>query len=150
MRALLRRVLRYAAVSAIATSVSLTILGVLVATGATTAGWANVVATGVATIPSFELNRRWVWGKRGRSSLWAETGPFCAWSFSELALSTLVVSAASRWATASRFDLSVRTFVAIAANVVTFGTLWVVQFVLLDRVLFRPLRVRQPLETVGP
>jgi len=45
----LRKLLRYATVSAIATSVSLTILGVLVATGTMTAGWANVIATAVGT-----------------------------------------------------------------------------------------------------
>jgi putative flippase GtrA len=56
---------RYATVSAIATTVSLTILGLLVATGAMSAGWANIIATAVGTIGSFELNRRWVWGKRG-------------------------------------------------------------------------------------
>lgn len=125
--------LRYAAVSAISTMLSLTILGVLVATGATTAGWANVIATGVGTIPSFELNRRWVWGKRGRRSLWAEIGPYSALAFAGLALSTLAVSTATRWASAS----GVRTLVAEGANVSTFGTLWVLQYAIADRVLFR-------------
>ncbi|HEY0398177.1 MAG TPA: bifunctional glycosyltransferase family 2/GtrA family protein, partial [Acidimicrobiia bacterium] len=56
----LGKLLRYATVSAVATITSLTVLGVLVATGTLSAGWANVVATAVGTIPSFELNRRWV------------------------------------------------------------------------------------------
>ena len=38
-------------------------LTLLVGTDAVTAGWANVIATGVGTVPSFELNRRWVWGR---------------------------------------------------------------------------------------
>jgi putative flippase GtrA len=134
---LVRKVLRYAAVSAIATALSLTILGVLVATGATTPGWANLIATGVGTVPSFELNRRWVWGKRGSRSLAAEIGPFCALSFAGLALSTIAVSEASRWATGDGLGVGARTLVAELANVATFGTLWVVQFVILDRVLFR-------------
>ncbi|HSS08396.1 MAG TPA: GtrA family protein, partial [Acidimicrobiales bacterium] len=66
---LILKLIRYATVSAISTAVSLTILGTLVATNATTAGWANVVATAVGTVPSFELNRRWVWKKRGRRSV---------------------------------------------------------------------------------
>jgi putative flippase GtrA len=135
---LVGRLLRYAAVSAIATSLSLTILGVLVASGTTSAGWANMIATGVGTVPSFELNRRWVWGKSGRRSVRAEIGPFCALSFSGLALSTLTVSVASRWATASGLSVGGRTLVAEAANVATFGTLWLAQYALLDRVLFRP------------
>jgi putative flippase GtrA len=134
---LVRKLLRYAAVSAIATSLSLTILGVLVATGATTAGWANVIATAAGTIPSFELNRRWVWGKSGRRSLRAEIGPFCVLSFSGLALSTLAVSAASRWASAAGLSVGGRTLVAEVANVATFGSLWLAQYLLLDRVLFR-------------
>jgi putative flippase GtrA len=127
------KLLRYGAVSAISSTLSLTILGVLVATGATTSGWANVIATGVGTIPSFELNRRWVWGKKGRRSAWAEVAPYCALAFSGLALSTLAVSVATSWATAP----GVRALVAEAASIATFGTLWVVQFVLADRVLFK-------------
>ena len=133
---LLRKLFRYAAVSVVSTSVSLTILAVLVATSMTTAGWANVIATSVGTIPSFELNRRWVWGRTGRRSLWTEIGPFCALSFSGLALSTLAVSVAAGWATSAGLGTAARAMVADAANVGTFGTLWVVQFVLLDRVLF--------------
>jgi putative flippase GtrA len=134
---LIRKLLRYAAVSAISTAASLTILGALVATGATTAGWANVVATGVGTIPSFELNRRWVWNKGGRRSVLAEVIPFTALSFSGLGLSTIAVSVAAGWATAAGLGTTARTVAAETANVATFGTLWLVQYVLLDRVLFR-------------
>lgn len=135
----MRKLLRYCATSCVSTTVSLTILGVLVATGATTAGWANVIATAAGTVPSFELNRRWVWGKSGRRSMAAEIGPFCVLSFSGLALSTIAVSAASRWAAGAGLGVGARTLVAEAANVATFGSLWVAQFVILDRVLFRTL-----------
>ena len=64
---LLGKLVRYAAVSAIATTVSLTILGLLVATRSATAGWANVIATAAGTVPSFELNRRWVFQPAGRT-----------------------------------------------------------------------------------
>jgi putative flippase GtrA len=133
----LRRLLRYAAVSAISTAVSLSILGALVATRATTAGWANAVATGVGTVPSFELNRRWVWNKGGRRSLLAEVAPFGAMSFAGLGLSTVAVSAAAGWATAAGLGTTARTVAAEAANVATFGALWLVQYVVLDRVLFK-------------
>jgi len=146
---LLRKLFRYAAVSVVSTSVSLTILAVLVATSMTTAGWANVIATSVGTIPSFELNRRWVWGRTGRRSLWTEIGPFCALSFSGLALSTLAVSVAAGWAASAGLGTAARTMVADAANVATFGTLWVVQFVLLDRVLFGRRRPA-PVTTLEP
>ncbi len=133
---------RYACVSVISTSVSLVVLGVLVGTGALTAGWANVIATSVGTIPSFELNRRWVWGRRGHRSVLAEVGPFCALSFAGLALSTLAVHTAAGWASSAGLGAAARALAADAANVATFGTLWVIQFVLLDRVLFNSNRRR--------
>jgi hypothetical protein len=55
---LLRKLARYATVSAISTSISMTILGVLVAPSATPASWANVVATSVGMVPSFERGRQ--------------------------------------------------------------------------------------------
>lgn len=135
--ALVRKLARYASASLIATATSMTVLGTLVATGAMAAGWANVVATGVGTVPSFELNRRWVWGRTGRRRVLREMGPFSALSFAGLALSTLAVSLAAGWATRAHLGTTGRTVASEAANVATFATLWVVQYVLLDRVLFR-------------
>jgi len=137
MKRMLAKLMRYAAVSAVSTTVSLTLLGLLVATNTTGAGWANVIATGVGPIPSFELNRRWVWGKTGRRSLLAEVGPFCALSFTGLGISTLAVSAAASWATRAGLGTTARTLSAEAANIATFGTLWVAQYLILDRILFR-------------
>jgi putative flippase GtrA len=108
---------------------------VLVATRATSAVTANIIATAVATVPSFELNRRWVWGKSGRPSVSREMLPFAAVTATGLALSTLAVAIAARaaddWAT------STRTLTVQAASLSAFGIVWVVQFVLLDRILFR-------------
>jgi putative flippase GtrA len=133
---LLARLSRYAAVSAISTSVTLSLLGVMIYTGALSAGWANVVATAVGTVPSFELNRRWVWAKSGRRSVTKEVVPFCALSFGELVLSTGAVSLAARWSSASGLGHGAVTVVSQAANVSTFGALWALQYVLLDTALF--------------
>ena len=80
----LRQWLRYGTVSIIATVTSMTVLGVLVTLTTMPAGWANVVATAVGTVPSFELNRRWVWGRTGKRSLRGEVGPFWILSFAGL------------------------------------------------------------------
>lgn len=149
-RSLIRRLLKYSGVSAISTSVSLTVLMALVATGATTSGWANVIATGVGTVPSFELNRRWVWRRRGQRSMWAEVAPFVALSFVALALSTLAVSSANGWATGAGISRAVRSLVAAGASLVTFGSIWVVQYILLDRVLFRTRRPPSAAPTEPP
>jgi putative flippase GtrA len=130
------KLVRYGAVSAISTITSLVVLGVLVFTGTLTPGWANVVATAVGTVPSFELNRRWVWGKTGRRSLAAEVGPFAVLSFAGLALSTVAVSVVGRWAAASGLSAGMRALLAQSANVTAFGSLWVAQFIVLDRTVF--------------
>jgi putative flippase GtrA len=128
---------RYAIVSAIATTISLTVLALLVATRTVAAGWANVIATSAGIVPSFELNRRWVWAKQGRRSLAWEVGPFCALSFAGLGLSTLAVAATAHWATGAGLATGPRTLAVTSANLAAFGALWVLQFVLLDKVLFR-------------
>ena len=94
----LRQWVRYGTVSLIATVTSLTVLGVLVSTTTIPAGIANVIATAVGTVPSFELNRRWVWQRTGRRSMRAELVPFWILSFTGLALSTLTVTLAAAWA----------------------------------------------------
>ncbi|HXW80438.1 MAG TPA: GtrA family protein [Acidimicrobiales bacterium] len=147
----LRKLARYATVSAISTSVTLSLLGILVYTKALSPGWANLVATGVGTVPSFELNRRWVWSKHTKRSVFREMVPFCALSFTGLGLSTVVVSLAARWATSAGLGSGATALISQAANLATFGALWVVQFFLLDRVLFGRSQA-QPgtADSVGP
>jgi putative flippase GtrA len=133
----LRQWFRYGTVSVVATVTGLTVLGVLVSVTTMPAGWANVIATAVGTVPSFELNRRWVWGKTGKRSLCGEVGPFWVLSFAGLALSTVMVSLAAAWAAHAGVDATTRTVLIEAASIAAFGSLWIAQFVILARVLFR-------------
>ena len=132
-----RQWLRYGTVSLVATTTSLTVLGVLVSTTGIAPGVANVIATAVGTFPSFELNRRWVWQRTGRRSMKAELGPFWIRSFTGLALSTLTVTLAAAWADAAGLDGFARTVAIEVANIAAWGSLWIAQFVILDRFLFR-------------
>jgi putative flippase GtrA len=127
--------LRYGSVSIVATATGLTVLGVLVTVGMS-AGWANVIATAVGTIPSFELNRRWVWSVDGPPSISRQVIPFVAVCFLELLGSTLAVHLAAGWATSQGWHGLDRTAVIEAANVLAFGSFWAGQYVLLDRVVF--------------
>lgn len=139
-----RQWLRYGTVSLIATTTSLTVLGVLVSTTAIPAGVANVIATAVGTFPSFELNRRWVWRRTGRRSMRAELVPFWVLSFTGLALSTLTVSVAAAWADSAGLHGFARTAAIEVANVAAWGSLWVAQFVILDRFLFHTKATATP------
>jgi putative flippase GtrA len=146
-RATVARLVRYAAVSLVATATSLVTLGVLVGMFGWPAAWSNVVATAVGTVPSFELNRRWVWSSRTSRSLLRQIVPFCALSFAGLVLSTLAVGVVSAhtmgW---SRFD---HTVAVETANLSAYGALWIIQYQLLDRVLFSRPRNPVPEAVVG-
>jgi putative flippase GtrA len=140
---------RYGAVSLVATTTSLTVLGALVTLRWMTPGWANVVATGVGTIPSFELNRRWVWTKRGARSVATEVIPFALLSFAGLALSTVAVHVTATWADRAAIESWQRTGAVGLANMAAFGSLWITQFVILDRVLFVDRRRRRATIALG-
>lgn len=131
----LRQLLRYAAVSGVSTATSLSILGVMVGLFSVNAVLSNVVATAVGTVPSFELNRRWVWAHGGRRSLLRQVTPFCVLSVAGLILSTLAVHVVSLETIG--WSRGWRTLAIELANVSAYGALWVVQFIVLDRFLFR-------------
>jgi putative flippase GtrA len=89
---------------------------------------ANLVAVGVGSIPSYLLNRIWVWGRRGNHSFTREVLPFWVMAFLGLVFSTLLVHFASQWSDAA--------LVTNAANLTAFGSLWVVKYLVLDSVMF--------------
>jgi putative flippase GtrA len=124
-----RRPVRYAMVSVVSVIVSQAVL--LLTNGVL--GWAavtaNITAVSIGAIPSYTLNRAWVWGKRGRSHLWREVVPFWALALVGLAFSTVVVAIADNWWDAP--------LVVNAANIFAFGMLWVAKYLLLDTILFK-------------
>src|SRR3954453_11727145 len=83
-----KKMVRYTAVSIISVVVSQIVLFILFGVFHWTAKSANILATAVGTIPSYELNRKWAWGKRGKSHFWKEVVPFWSLSFLGLAFST--------------------------------------------------------------
>ncbi len=130
------RVVRCFSVSILTTGLSLTVLALATAAVGLAAWLANVVATGLGTVVSYRLNRQWVWGRRDGSDPWREVLPFWVLSFAGLALSTLAVAAADRWASAMRLGGAVHTGVVLLGSVAGYAVLWVAQFVVLERVLF--------------
>ena len=128
---------RCMSVSVITTVISVSTLALATALFGVTAWIANIVATAVATGPGYSLNRRWTWGLQERSNPWREVLPFWVLSFAGLALSTIAVAWTDAWAVHAQLAGATRTFTIVAAHLSGFGVLWIAQFVLLDRVLFR-------------
>lgn len=137
--ALFAKLWRCGTVSVITTVLSNAVLVVLAGPVGLGAGWAAVVANAVGTGPSYALNRRWVWRHEG-SDLWRQVVPFWVLSFSGLALSAMTVSVTASWADGAGLTGAARSVTLVTANVCAFAALWVAQFLLLDRVLFRHRR----------
>ncbi len=134
-----KKLARYTMVSVISASVS---FGVLFFVFGVLHLWSQVpsvvFANTVASVPSYYLNRKWTWGKSGRSHLLKEVLPFWATSLAGLVLSTF----AAAWARTFTVDHSLHhvaaTALVLAANVLAFGSLWIGKFLIFNRLFRHP------------
>ncbi len=138
-----RKALRYAVVSVISVVVSQVTLFALFAGFHWTARSANVAACVVGGVPSYYLNRRWTWGKRGRSHLWREVAPFWIVALASLVVSTVVADLAEAQAVEIASSRMAQGLIVNAAIIATYGVIWVAKFLLLN-VLFVPVADEAP------
>ena len=132
-----QRFLKYTAVSGISVVVSEVAL-FLALHFVRSPTWCNVIAVAVGTVPSYELNRKWAWGKSGKSHLWKEVAPFWAMSFLGLAVSTLAVYVVEEQFIDAGGAITFRQKLLVAAtNLAAFGVLWIGKFLIINHVLFR-------------
>ena len=120
---------RYAAVSAISVVFSQIVFVIASHVFDRSLVQSNLIAVTFGCIPSYTLNRYWVWGKRGRNHFWREVVPFWVLALIGLGFSTLLVAIADGQTDA--------TWVGQAANLTAFGVLWVAKYLILDSLLFR-------------
>jgi putative flippase GtrA len=131
---LVQRLARCFSVSVGTTLLSAALLIALSLGAGVPAGTSNVIAVCCGIVPSYFANRHWVWGKTGRSDLLREVAPFWILSLAGLVASTLAVSWVASLTAGS--TSTARAVLLPLANLSVFAALWVVQFVVLDRVLF--------------
>ena len=141
----LGKILRYGAISVVSTVISLSGLFVFYRWVGLSPTWSNILATCIATVPYYYLNRMWVFKKSGRSHLTKEVLPFWTIAFVSLVLSTLAVKFAGSQVH-SISSKNVRGAILVAANFATYGILWIAKFVVFDRYLFNT--TREPTPTV--
>jgi putative flippase GtrA len=128
------KLIKYASVSVISTVVSqVTLLLVFGVFHWLSAVPANIVANVLATIPSYTLNRRWVWGKGGKSHFWREVMPFWVLSFVGLAFSSVAVWLAGDFARHHGLSHPATALLVNAANLMSFAILWIVKFVIYNK-----------------
>lgn len=129
-----RKLIRYAMVSVISTAVSFCVLAFVFGVYPR---WSEIPSTvfanAVATVPSYYLNRAWVWGKRGRSHLMKEVVPFWVMSAVGIFVSIFGAAVARHIGTVNHFSHLEQTIVVLTANVLSFGLFWVLKFLLYNR-----------------
>ena len=69
----------------------------------------GTLATAIGAVPSYEMNRKWAWGKRGKSHLLREVVPFWALAFLGWGLSTISVILMESYAKHHHFSHLLRT-----------------------------------------
>ena len=130
------KMVRYTVISAICVVISVVVLGITHGLLSWPAFWANVFACAVATVPSYELNRKWAWGKYGKSHLWREVVPFWTLAFIGLAFSTWWAVAAESLSKRRHLSHAAQTLVIEVAVLASYAILWIAKFVIFNKVLF--------------
>lgn len=133
----LQKMSRCLLVSVGTTLLSAAVLVALALGAGVSAGTANVIAVCCGIAPSYVANRNWVWGRTGRGDFGREILPFWALSLAGLVASTVAVSFVA--SVAAHWSTSARGIALPLANLSVFGALWLAQFALLDKVLFKPV-----------
>jgi putative flippase GtrA len=132
-----RRAIRYSMVSVVSIAVSQVVLFLTFGVGRLgSAVECNVIATAVATIPSYELNRKWAWGRTGSSHFLREVVPFWAAAFVGLALSLLAVGIAQHASRDAGLSHLTTSLVVNASSLFAYGVLWVGKFLFFNLWLF--------------
>ena len=97
---------------------------------------ANTIGAVAATPASYELNRKWAWGKSGKSHMWREVVPF--WSLTLLGwlASTGTVEVADNMAKSHGVGGLGRAVAIMGASLFAYGVVWIVKFIVLNRLVF--------------
>lgn len=132
-----RKLFKYTMVSVITTVFSNVVLivvyGLLHLWGEVTS---TVFANALATIPSYHLNRKWAWGKQGRSHMAKEIIPFWTMAATGIAFAMVGAAVVRHVSIANNLGHTVTSILVVLANICSFAIFWVLKLLLFNR-LFR-------------
>jgi len=127
---------RYSVASIVAVVVSEICLVVFNGVIGMSAWVSSSLATAIAAIPNYYMNRKWAWGKHGRSHILKEVAPFWVLAFAGWALSTYSVYLTEGYAKDHHFAHVWTTTLVAVVYVAAFGILWVGKFIVFNRLMF--------------
>ena len=131
-----KKAIKYTLVSVISVAVSQVVFAIAYNLFDWTAKSASVLATSVGAVPSYVLNRRWAWGKRGRSHLWKEIVPFWVIAFVGLVFSTWSSDFAETYVRDHEYSQLVERLAVQGAYFGAFAILWVAKFIVFNKLIF--------------
>ncbi len=133
-----KKIIRFTTTSIISTLISETLIlflyGFRIVPGAIQA---TLIGNVAAMAPAYHLNRRWAWGKRGRSKITSEVAPFLAMSFSGTLVALLGATYARHLVHEHHWAHLVNTAVVGGTNIASFGVFWILKMLLFNRI-FHP------------
>jgi putative flippase GtrA len=130
-----RRLLRFVGVSVISTLVAFIVIALIYGLGIVSSEVsATVVGNVVGAYPAYALNRRWTWGKSGRSHLVREVLPFWTLTVMGIAFSILGASYARHLVRTHAWGHLLNTGVVDVANIASAGVFWILKFYVFNRI----------------
>jgi putative flippase GtrA len=127
------KLVRYAAGSGIATACSEAVFLLVYGPMHGSPALASVLGWLAGAIPNFWLNRNWAWGRSGRPSLVREVLPYVAIILATLGLAIVATGIADRVLRTTSISAEARTLVVGATFLLVYVGVFVVRFLLLDR-----------------
>lgn len=127
--------IRFTSVSVVSTVVSIAVISIVygfkIIKGEVEA---TLFGNLVAAFPSYRLNRRWTWGKSGRSHLVKEVLPFAAMTAMGIGVSLLGASYARHLVHSHHWNHLLNTGIVVGANLTSFAIFWVLKLIVFNRI----------------
>jgi putative flippase GtrA len=105
---------------------------------------ASLLAFVAGAVPNYLMNRYWAWRRRGRPDRMREVLPYAMIVVVTALTAILVTTAADRWVRDHVTAHPVQVILVSAAFLATYGTMFILKFVLFDRFIFVDRAARTP------
>jgi putative flippase GtrA len=132
----IKKLVKYSLVSVIAVAITLVLQAFCYGVLHISAPISALIASSIAAVPSYILNRSWVWKKGGKSHMKREVLPFWIMVFVGLAASMGASAGAEAFAQSASDSRGVQTVIVTGASFSAFAILWFLKFVIFNKILF--------------